>query len=197
MTTYIAISGFEEDELNDEEARGLTSLVRDYLQEEGIIGRVRDSPKEQVSVGIVTNPVRERAHPEYTSINVFCPVCGCDEFSSTTEDVPHSFTEHQVNPVCKECETMLTIRFRAIDITWYDKDDGFHSAVAQGAIVPKYEEYPKPERYAALRRSVDYWYVAVDEDGGWEPIASYEDALDRIEDDDYEVHIARPTVMKP
>jgi transcription elongation factor Elf1 len=88
--------------------------------------------------------------PAYTRVDPVCPVCGHGEFVSSDEGVPHEFDTHYVSVTCGQCRTSLTIEYRAIDLSWYDGQDGQHSAVSQGRISPTDTGYNQPESYPPL-----------------------------------------------
>lgn len=92
----------------------------------------------------------EIAHPSYAHINATCPVCGNSRFSTAEEGIPNGFESHFVHATCAECKTNVTIEYRAIDVFWYDADDGGHSAVSQGILDPMQTEYAEAGVYARL-----------------------------------------------
>lgn len=93
------------------------------------------------------NSDNEAVQPTYAHIDVGCPICGNTKFSSTEENIPHGFDSHYVHVTCANCKTVLTIEYRAIDLFWYDGQDGQHSAVSQDLITPTETEYAEPSMY--------------------------------------------------
>lgn len=90
------------------------------------------------------------AQPTYAHLDPQCPVCGNTRFSSTEEGIPNDYEAHHVHVTCANCETALTIEYRAIDVSWFDGDDGHHSAVSQSLLESTQTQYVAPEMYASL-----------------------------------------------
>lgn len=88
--------------------------------------------------------------PTYTHINAICPVCGNSRFETAEEGVPNGFDEHFVHATCARCRTHVTIEYRAIDVFWYDGQDGQHSAVSQGILDPIQTDYVDASQYSRL-----------------------------------------------
>jgi transcription elongation factor Elf1 len=90
------------------------------------------------------------AHPPYTHLEPSCPVCGNSRFSSTDEGIPHGYDAHYVHVTCANCRTVLTIEYRAIDLSWTDGHDERHSAVSHGLLTPTQTTYGDPLLNAPL-----------------------------------------------
>ena len=88
--------------------------------------------------------------PTYTHLEPSCPICGNTKFESTDEGVSTGYETHTVHVTCMNCNTALTIEYRAIDVSWYDGHDGVHSAVSQHLLEPTHTKYLKPALHAPL-----------------------------------------------
>lgn len=96
------------------------------------------------------DPETDESPPSYARINASCPVCGNSRFETAEEGVPNDFDSHFVHATCAQCQTHLTIEYRAIDVFWYDGQDGQHSAVSQGVLEPIETEYVEASLYGRL-----------------------------------------------
>lgn len=92
----------------------------------------------------------DASHPTYAHINAICPVCGNSRFATAEEGIPNGFDSHFVHATCGRCKSHLTIEYRAIDVFWYDGNDGGHSAVSQRILDPMQTEYAEAGLYAPL-----------------------------------------------
>jgi hypothetical protein len=93
---------------------------------------------------------RDTARPTYTHLDPSCPVCGNTRFADCEESIPNGYDAHHVHGICANCNTHLTIEYRAIDVSWFDGHDGHHSAVSQHRLEPMQTKYVAPEMYAPL-----------------------------------------------
>jgi RNase P subunit RPR2 len=106
-----------------------------------------NSPDNSTSHPLTDN---DNAHPPYTHLEPSCPVCGNSQFSSTDEGIPHGYDAHYVHVTCANCHTVLTIEYRAIDLSWTDGHDERHSAVSHGLLTPTQTNYGDPLMDAPL-----------------------------------------------